>query len=389
MRAERTQRREQSARPCSNDCLWSILVLIGALATLAVGLGEATDADATAGWKRHHGPVPIELPRDHGSHPSVRTEWWYLTAITTDENGRQYGVQITFFRHGIDPSSRTAKDSPLRATDAIAAHMAIADIARGELRHAERLRRAAVGLAGASSNDLHVWIEDWELIRGEDDTLHASLADRATSTALQLTFEPQRQLVLHGRDGYSQKGPEGGNASMYLSWTRLAVSGELMLDGRTIHVNGDGWFDHEWGTSQLGDGVAGWDWFSLRLDDGRDLMVYRLRRTDGSADRHSSGTLVNGDGTTRSLSVDEVGLEVLDRWTSPSSGANYPSRWRLRVPSESLDLIVEPLLQAAELDTSRSTGTVYWEGPVTATGSTTGSGYVELTGYAGSMERVF
>jgi predicted secreted hydrolase len=364
--------------------LWLVvcaLLLVGST-TAAADDGIKDD------WHRHQGPVAIQLPRDHGAHPSVRTEWWYLTAILRDGDGQRYGVQITFFRQGIDPSAREGAAS-LRATDAIAAHMAIAEIGRDRFRNADRLRRAAAGLAGAATDDLNVWVEDWRLHRADDGTLRAHLADRAAGMQLELTFEPRRDLVLHGRDGYSQKGPEPGNASMYVSWTRLAARGQLTLDGRTLDVRGSGWFDHEWGTSQLGEGVVGWDWFSLRLDDGRDLMVYRLRRADGSDDPYSSGTLVAPSGAVRSLDAEDVTLEVLDRWTSPDSGATYPAGWQITVPTADLELTIEPLLSAAELDTGRSTGTVYWEGPVAASGSTTGSGYVELTGYAGSMENVF
>jgi predicted secreted hydrolase len=191
--------------------------------------------------------------------------------------------------------------------------------------------------------------------------------------------------VQQGVDGYSQKGADPGNASAYLSWTRLEVGGTLALDGRELAVAGDGWFDHEWGSSQLGEGVAGWDWFSLRLDDRSELMVYRLRREDGSPDPYSSGTLVRADSSTRRLGVDEVVLEPAGWWTSPATGGRYPSGWRIAVASEQLDLEVAPLVPAAEFDGRGSTGVVYWEGPVEVTGSHRGEGYAELTGYAGSL----
>jgi len=167
------------------------------------------------------------------------------------------------------------------------------------------------------------------------------------------------------------------------------VDGVLTIGGREVEVSGAGWFDHEWGTSQLGEGVAGWNWFSLRLDDGSELMVYRLRRSDGTPDPFSSGTFVAADGATRRLGLADVDLEPTGGWTSPATGATYPSGWRIRVPSEGLDLAVEPLLEAAELDGSASTGAIYWEGPVTVAGSHTGEGYAELTGYATSLEDRF
>jgi predicted secreted hydrolase len=150
-------------------------------------------------------------------------------------------------------------------------------------------------------------------------------------------------------------------------------------------VRGAAWLDHEWGSSQLGAGVVGWDWFSLRLADGRDLMLYRLRREDGSADRFSAGTVVGADGEVSRLQVEAFSVEPTGSWTSPSSGATYPSGWRLRVPGHGIELELEPLLESAEVDGTRSTGVVYWEGPVAASGSTSGEGYAELTGYAGSL----
>jgi predicted secreted hydrolase len=161
------------------------------------------------------------------------------------------------------------------------------------------------------------------------------------------------------------------------------------VDGSVLEVSGTAWFDHEWGTSQLGEGVVGWDWFSLRLDGGTDLMVYRLRRADGTADLHSSGTLVGPDGGVERLERGDVELQVVEWWKSLATGARYPVRWRIRVPSGDLDLEISSLLVASELDGSATTGVVYWEGPVSATGSAKGEGYVELTGYAGSLEDRF
>jgi predicted secreted hydrolase len=264
----------------------------------------------------------------------------------------------------------------LRARQIVAAHLAIADISKGQFHHGERLRRADGALAGYSVADLEVWLDDWQLVRDEDGTISARAWDTVTGIGLDLELRPQRELVLHGAGGYSQKGAEVGNASVYVSWTRLAVSGSA-------------WFDHEWGTSQLGEGVVGWDWFSLRLHDGRDLMVYRLRRGDGTADPFSSGSLVTAGGDAVKLSAGDVVIEPTGFWTSEDSGGTYPSGWRLRIPRHAIDLELRPLIPGAEIDGSRTTGVVYWEGPVAATGSAAGEGYVELTGYAGSLESHF
>lgn len=366
---------------------WLVWGLAAALA--AAKVSAAGSEPPPEGWLEVSGPPELALPRDHGAHPGYRTEWWYLTGLVESEAGERFGFQLTFFRQGLAPGPGGPGDSALRARQVLAAHLAVADIGRQRFTHAERLRRADGGLAGFATDDLELWLDDWSLERRADGTLTARARDAGQAIGLELELRPGRDLVLHGDRGYSQKGPEPGNASAYLSWTRLLAAGRLEVGGKTIKVRGTAWFDHEWGSSQLGAGVVGWDWFSLRLDDGRDLMVYRLRRADGSADPFSSGTLVGADGETVRLGRDDVAIAPLAWWTSPDTGARYPVHWRLEVPSADIEVEVRSLLEAAELDGTATTGVVYWEGPVAATGSATGEGYAELTGYAGSLEGRF
>jgi predicted secreted hydrolase len=357
--------------------------------TIILLAAAAATAEEAPRWLQVTGPPELVFPRDHGAHFEYRTEWWYVTGLVADEGGRRYGFQITFFRQGLAPGDPRPEDSRLRARQIIAAHLAIADISGQRFHHSERLRRVAGGLAGASQIDLEVWLDDWQMDRGADGTIAARARDPERGIGLDLELRPESELVRHGDRGYSPKGEEEGNASVYLSWTRLQVAGELEVGGAPVTVKGAAWFDHEWGTSQLGAKVAGWDWFSLRLDDGRDLMVYRLRRSDGEADPRSSGTLVEADGTLERLGRDDVGIDVLQRWQSAATGGRYPTRWRLRVPAEGIDLEVRALLTAAELDSTATTGVVYWEGPVAAEGTQSGEGYVEMTGYAGTLEGRF
>jgi predicted secreted hydrolase len=359
------------------------------LPLLSVLVAAIVAAAAGPAWQEIIGPPELTFPRDHGAHPEFRTEWWYVTGLVTDGAGRRYGFQITFFRQGLTPEVPAPGSSTLRARQIAAAHLAVADIDASEFHHAERLRRAAGGLAGWSDTDLDVWLEDWTMRRGDDGVIAIHARDPETGIGLDLELSPEKPLVLQGDAGYSQKGSSPGNASAYLSWTRLAVDGRLEIGGSVAEVEGGAWFDHEWGTSQLGKGIAGWDWFSLRLADGRDLMVYRLRRADGSADPYSSGTVVAVDGSVARLGCDDVEIEPVEWWTSPTSGGRYPVRWRLRVPAHGIDLEIRGLLPAAELDGRITTGVIYWEGPVVAEGSTTGEGYAELTGYAGSLENLF
>ncbi len=359
------------------------------LASLAAVKWMAAAATPTGSeWLHVTGPPNLQFPRDHGAHPRFRTEWWYLTGILEDDPGNRFGFQVTFFRQGLDPSPLGPEASQLRARQAVAAHLAVADVERDEFVHVDRLRRATGGLAGFSEQRLRVWVDDWELGQEEDGALRVRAAD-PSGVGLALELRPERPILRHGDRGYSQKGPNPGNASVYLSWTRLGVEGELLVEGEWRAVRGEAWFDHEWGTSQLGPGVVGWDWFSLRLEGDRDLMVYQLRQKDGRAAPLSSGTFVDADGSVARLGADDVEIATTARWTSPDSAASYPAGWRIRIPRFALDLEIRPLVAAAEIDGRASTGVVYWEGPVEVSGSHPGEGYVELTGYAGTLEDRF
>jgi predicted secreted hydrolase len=344
---------------------------------------------ALVGWARITAPLKFSFPADHGSHPAFRTEWWYTTGLLTDAEGHRFGFQLTFFRQGLDPSPPVPGSSALRARQVLAAHLAVAEIGAGRVRFAERVGRITGGLAGASRDDLDLFLDDWEMRRRPDGAIVLAADDRERSMAVGLRLLPEKPLVLQGEGGVSRKGSEPDNVSAYLSYTRLAVSGRLRLDGRDHAVHGQAWYDHEWGTNQLGPGIVGWDWLGLRLADGRELMVYRLRRNDGSEAAQSAGTVVDRDGTLHHLSANDFTLEPLAWWRSPRSGARYPERFRVRVPSAGLDLEVCALVADAELDARASTGTVYWEGPVAVSGSVTGEGYAELTGYAGALSVLF
>ncbi len=351
----------------------------------SLALVLAVPALAAGSWRAVLAPPALEFPRDHGAHPEYRTEWWYVTGLLRAAGDRRIAFQVTFFRAGLEPGAPGPGESPLRARQALAAHLAVGEVGRGRTRFAERVRRTAGGLAGASSGDLDVFVEDWSARRAADGTIVLAASDRECAAGVRLELAPRKPLVAHGDGGLSRKGPEPGNASVYLSWTRLAARGTVELDGRAVPVEGEAWFDHEWGSSQLGPDVAGWDWFGLRLADGRDLMVYRLRRADGTSAPESAGTLVAPDGTPRRLAASEFTLDPRSFWTSPRTGARYPAVMRLAVPGAGLALETRPLLPDSELDARASTGTVYWEGPVAVSGSATGEGYAELTGYAGSM----
>jgi predicted secreted hydrolase len=366
-------------------CVWFLAAAIFAgIATLM--------ADPTDEWRQAIEPRVWSFPRDHGAHPEFRTEWWYLTGNLEDGSGGKYGYQLTFFRQGI----RMAAIDPLNpwsVRDVYLAHFAIADGVSSRFLWSDRASRGGPGLAGASASGLDVWLLGWSA-RMEDGVILLEVSEPEKS--LQLTLTPRKPVVLHGREGLSQKGPNHGQASYYASFTDLETKGTIRIrqDGPEIPVRGTSWFDQEFGSNQLGSDQAGWDWFSLHLSDGRDLMIYFIRRKDGSVESTSSGTLVERDGRSRHLSHVDISVTVLDRWRSPRSGGSYPSRWRMEVPSARIDLEVRPLLPDQELVTAESTGVTYWEGAALGSGMSGGQpvaceGYVELTGYAGGIGGLF
>ncbi len=344
--------------------------------------------DARAEWKRIEPGYTPSWPRDHGVHEDYRTEWWYATGEVESSAGARFGVQLTIFRQGADPAPLAEGQSPLRVKHAYAGHFVVVDLTSGKLLVAERARRTTPGLARASAQTLDVALEGWTM-RFDGSELRLVADDRERGIAIDLALKPQKPLVMHGQDGISRKGDGAGLASAYMSWTRMSARGSLARDGVRDEVKGSFWFDHEWGTTQLGAGVVGWDWFGLRLDDGRELMLYRLRHADGSVEAASSATLVAKDGTSETISVSQLDCAPIATWKSPRSGAVYPSRWRVRAPERGLDLTIAAKVEDCELDARESTGVIYWEGPVEVTGSVHGTGYGEFTGYAGSLARRF
>ena len=310
-------------------------------------------------------------------------EWWYFTGNLHATDGRAFGFQLTFFRFALAPPVDTVDGASAWSDPQVyMAHFAVSDVAGGGFRYFERLSRKGPGMAGAAA-PFHVWLDDWEA-RGEgDDGFPLRLRAAADGAALELVLERGKPPVLQGEDGLSRKSAEPGNASYYYSLTRMPARGTLVLDGERFEVGGDAWLDREWSTSALADDQVGWDWFSLQLDDGSELMYYRLRRRDGSTDPASAGVLVDAAGGTRALAHDEVELVAVGEWHSADGATRYPAGFVLRVPSDELELDVRPRVPGQELRVRYR----YFEGAVQATGTRSGSpvaglGYLEMTGYA-------
>jgi predicted secreted hydrolase len=313
---------------------------------------------------------PVAFPRDHGAHPEVPIEWWYYTGHLADPDGRSYGFQLTFFR----------------VRDVHLAHFAWTDIAKREFRYEEKTHLGLPGIASAATERLDVANEDWSVREGPGGTHVLTASGRAGE--LELTLTPVKAPVLHGENGLSRKGAGPREFSRYVSITRSTARGSLRRGTRREPLSGTAWFDHEWGSGVLPTEAAGWDWFALQLDDGSELMLYRMRRSDGGATPFSSGTFVPPRGPAVPVRWTDVRLAETKFWSSPRSRARYPAAWRIAVASIGLDVEVEPLLADQELDTSASTGVTYWEGACRVKGSRTGRpvagrAYVELTGYAG------
>jgi predicted secreted hydrolase len=355
------------------------------LLALIAACSAASAAQPQTTWRNAEPGRVLRLPADHASHPEYRIEWWYYTGNLTSTDGSRLGYQLTFFRIGVDPSP--ANPSRWAVRDLFMGHFAVTDIAGGQHRAVERLSRQGVGWAGARADGYLVWIDDWSVQL--QDGRHRLIAASATPRfAIDLSLEEGKPPALHGERGFSQKGSEPGNASHYYSLTRMPTRGSIRLNEKRFDVEGSSWMDHEFGSSFLEKTQVGWDWFSIQLDDGEDLMLFQLRGAEASIDSRSSGTLVARTGRTFSLAAGAFTLTPGRRWASPASSASYPVEWRIDVPGQQLTLSVKAALDAQEMHAGLQSGIAYWEGAVDVTGThhgrpVTGRGYLEMTGYTG------
>jgi predicted secreted hydrolase len=324
-------------------------------------------------------PRMLQFPRDFGSHPDLRTEWWYITGHA-QAGARDFGFQLTFFRSRV--AATQAMRSDFAARQLIFAHAAITDLEGRKLWHDERIARAGFGVASAAEEDTDVRLRNWTLKR---DASGYTAKLPAEGFGLDLRFSPAQPVLLQGKDGLSRKGPDAEQASYYYSEPQLATQGRLTLQGRAFDVQGKAWLDHEWSEAYLHPDAAGWDWIGMNLDDGGALMAFRIRRRDGSA-QWFGGSLRSADGTLRVFGPDELRFDAESTWTSPRTRAAYPTRWRIQTPAGVFR--VQALLDDQELDSRGSTGAVYWEGLSDlqdASGRRVGRGYLEMTGYAQAL----
>jgi predicted secreted hydrolase len=351
-----------------------VLPLLAASAAAQVAPGGFRYA--VPGWT-------FEFPRDHGAHPEFQTEWWYYTGHLRSESGRRYGFELTFFRVGVDPDR--AGRNPWELRDLALAHFAITDIDGRKFTYHEKVNRMSPFTAAAASGRLGLFNEGWSAVARPDGSWRIRAA--AGEDALDLVLRSSKPPAVHGADGISVKGSEEGAASHYYSMTRLRAEGTIRAGGTEQRCSGQAWMDHEFSSSVLGPGQEGWDWFSLQLDDGTELMLYQIRNLDGTIDPASSGSFIDRRGRVETLGARDYRIEPLGTWRSPKSGGTYPMGWRITVPKRAIALEVAEEMREQELITTSSTGVAYWEGAVSARGMARGGnvsarGYVEMTGYA-------
>ncbi len=341
----------------------------------------------------------LQFPRDHGSHPDLRTEWWYITGHL-EAAGKPWGFQVTFFRSRV--AGTQGMQSAFAAKQLLFAHAALTDVNGARLHHDQRIARAGFGVARASESDTDIRLQDWTLRReavATNGTANAANAANAQNSeaasqylahiqsptfSLQLQFNSTQPVLLQGQQGLSRKGPSADQASYYYSQPQLRVSGSITVEGQRMVATpntGHAWMDHEWSETLMHPEVVGWDWIGMNLHDGGALTAFRLRRADGSA-VWAGGSLRARGQAVRSFDAAEVIFTPERFWTSAASGARYPVQWRVQTPVGIFQ--VRALLDNQELDSSSSTGAIYWEGLselLNPAGHSVGRGYLELTGY--------
>lgn len=318
----------------------------------------------------------IDFPADHGAHPDLRTEWWYITGVA-EAGGRRFGFQVTFFRSRVDSTQQM--ESRFAAKQLLFAHAAVTDVQGRKLWHDQRIAREGFGIASAATADARLRLRDWSLER-QGDTWHARLP--AGDFTLDLQCAPTQPVLLQGRAGLSRKGPDPTQASYYYSLPQLAVSGRLALHGQDFQVTGKAWLDHEWSEALMHPEAVGWDWIGMNLDDGSALTAFRLRRRDGTP-LWDGGSYRSAGGELFISRPGETQFSPQRRWTSPASNATYPVEWIVRTPADFYT--VRAVIDNQELDSRGSTGAIYWEGLsdlIDSNGRLVGRGYLEMTGYA-------
>lgn len=344
-----------------------------------LSVAELLGGTPVAGFQTADNIIPFQFPEDHGPHPAFRNEWWYFTGNLQSIEGKSFGYQVTFFRVGLIPPNKAPQlDSNWNQHTLWMAHIALTDVNEQQHYMSERLSRGGPGMAGANGKPLHVWLDDWQLLSSQGQfPWQISVANK--DFELQLSVDPIKPIVLQGEQGLSRKSTRPGNASYYYSYPRMSSQGTLQLHDKQYSVSGQSWFDREWSTSALDNNQIGWDWFSLQLQDGSELMYYQIRSTDGSTHSSSQGKWIDPQGKTTRIFASDIQLEPQAYWQS-KNGRSYPTQWILRDNKQHHWSIVAPVKEQL-----MNTTVEYWEGTVNVVDPKTqeiiGQGYLEMTGY--------
>jgi predicted secreted hydrolase len=341
--------------------------------TLALLFCLSTEAQE---WRDVEPGATVMLPRDLYVQKEYRIQWWYFTGHVHDAQGKEFGYELTFFAAGVQ---KRKYESQFGVNAIYVSHFAISDIEGKKYYHFSDGDSGAYGFAGADSSRLHVWV-DKDMLEGSLKKMH--IRARAQDADLDLVLIPKKPIVLNGNKGYSRKSEESPLiASLYFSSTDLETTGTVKLGNALFPVKGKSWFDREISSQGLAKNEAGWDWFALQLDNGQEIMLYLIRKKDGSIDRYSSGTLVDARGNVKHLAKDDYRIEVISSYTSKKTNIRYPSKWIITIPQEKLRLVVTQLLEDQEFTGENIKGNSYWEGACGVEGSAQGRAYVEMTGY--------
>ncbi len=358
-----------------------ILALLTLLLTLAAGLMTALfifRVATPAEFEQAAASRPVTLPRDEAAHLNARNEWWYYTGFLSGEDGRHYGFELVFFKAFAPAAAKINNILPINwvSNPVYVAHFAVSDPAAGSHVFFEQSNLPQFWSASAKEDRHAVWNGKWGASgSGGQHYLQA----KAGSYALWLDLDSAKPAALHGPGGAGVVEMGQAGTSYYYSYTDLQGVGLLTVDGVRQTVNATAWMDHQWGSWDGHDNSTKWDWFSLRLDDGNQTMLFSFRDEDGEAQSQSSGTWIDPDGTTHHLQAGDFDVQVLDRWTSPGTGATYPVKWAVAVPDFGLQVTVEATFPEQEMAVQLTP--LYWEGSVTVTGTASGNGFVEMTGY--------
>jgi predicted secreted hydrolase len=318
--------------------------------------------------------INFDFPKDHGAHEDFKTEWWYFTGNLKSQN-KNFGYQFTIFRNNIAPE--LDPQNAWETKNIYMGHMGLSDLTEKRFYSFERFERASLNLAGTQADPFKIWLNHWYIKSSSKELFPLEISVMEDGVGYKLKITPLKEKVLQGDKGLSQKSKELGNASYYYSYTRLETTGEIFIKDKSFKVSGLSWMDREWSTSALGKDQVGWDWFSLQLDDKTEVMIYQLRNKDGSIDEYSSGSFIDQNGTKTKLSYKDFKLKILEFWTSSDSEHKFPIKWSLELPKYESKLVIETDLK----EQMHNFSIPYWEGAVRVSGSKTGLGYLEMTGY--------